>query len=647
MRRSAWGIAPLVAAALAIGVAAVPAGGSEWTMYGADPGRSGYQAVDGSGVPARLEWKRTGLVDRDVRTPPVVTGGPPEEQRTIYGTDRGDVVVRRLLGGGFLAATDVSAASNPFGSGVSSVTPVSTSTSAALGQTFVVHNERYVLSETETNVPGLQLAQIDEATGTRAKADADIAGTLGYVIDSSPVLTPADAGGNRTLLFVARTAEGSTEALFRIILANAASPAAQPSVAVSTGDINATATASPSLVWLRAADGTPTLYAAVGTVSGLRTFRVSDFAEGPGAPGLGQNVRTPTTPVTASGAPPGAPGSGLDVAPALYVATSEPGGGAARVHRLTQSGASQTLSVASSAPLAGDAADGLMTDVVVGPSGESAGSVYVGTSSGLYVLRAGDLAVRSSASGSFRNTVPAGTGSIVVAITDAGRQLILDQSSGALAPVEADLFTEDPGNAGSSKAFGQPSIARGLLQVTSDLGIFVYGLPSAPTGYWLVASDGGVFTYGDAGFFGSTGAMTLNRPIVGMAATPSGEGYWLVASDGGVFTFGDAGFFGSTGAMTLNRPIVSIAPAANGRGYWLVASDGGVFSFGNVGFFGSTGALRLNSPIVGADASATSSGYVFTAADGGVFTFGDVAFFGAAASLGPLNRPVVGIAAKP
>ena len=63
-------------------------------------------------------------------------------------------------------------------------------------------------------------------------------------------------------------------------------------------------------------------------------------------------------------------------------------------------------------------------------------------------------------------------------------------------------------------------------------------------GYWLVASDGGVFSFGDARFAGSTGAMTLNKPIVGMAATPDGGGYWLVASDGGVFSFGDARFCG-------------------------------------------------------------------------------------------------------
>ena len=35
--------------------------------------------------------------------------------------------------------------------------------------------------------------------------------------------------------------------------------------------------------------------------------------------------------------------------------------------------------------------------------------------------------------------------------------------------------------------------------------------------------DGGVFTYGNAAFYGSTGGLPLNAPIVGMAATPDGR----------------------------------------------------------------------------------------------------------------------------
>jgi hypothetical protein len=43
-----------------------------------------------------------------------------------------------------------------------------------------------------------------------------------------------------------------------------------------------------------------------------------------------------------------------------------------------------------------------------------------------------------------------------------------------------------------------------------------------------------------------------------MASTPDGKGYWLVASDGGIFAFGDAAFAGSTGSLTLNKPIVGM-----------------------------------------------------------------------------------------
>ena len=167
------------------------------------------------------------------------------------------------------------------------------------------------------------------------------------------------------------------------------------------------------------------------------------------------------------------------------------------------------------------------------------------------------------------------------------------------------------------------------------------GMAATPSGhgYWSVASDGGIFSFGDARFFGSTGALRLNRPIVGMAATPSGRGYWLVASDGGIFSFGDARFFGSTGALRLNRPIVGMAATPSGHGYWLVASDGGIFSFGDARFFGSTGALRLNRPIVGMAATPSGHGYWFVASDGGLFSFGDAGYHGSTAATDRARRP--------
>jgi hypothetical protein len=168
------------------------------------------------------------------------------------------------------------------------------------------------------------------------------------------------------------------------------------------------------------------------------------------------------------------------------------------------------------------------------------------------------------------------------------------------------------------------------------------GLPVAPVGYWLVATDGGIFAFGNAGFHGSTGAMRLNQPIVGMAHTPSAQGYWLVASDGGIFTFGDAVFHGSTGNIRLNQPIVGMAPTPSGNGYWLVASDGGIFSFGDAVFRGSTGNIRLNQPIVGMASTPSGRGYWMVARDGGIFSFGDATFFGSTGAM-RLNQPIVGM----
>ena len=81
-------------------------------------------------------------------------------------------------------------------------------------------------------------------------------------------------------------------------------------------------------------------------------------------------------------------------------------------------------------------------------------------------------------------------------------------------------------------------------------------------GYWTVSGLGVVTPHGGATSFGSVGAIHLNQPIVGMAATPDGNGYWLVAGDGGIFTYGDAKFFGSTGAIVLNKPMIGMADAS-------------------------------------------------------------------------------------
>jgi len=198
----------------------------------------------------------------------------------------------------------------------------------------------------------------------------------------------------------------------------------------------------------------------------------------------------------------------------------------------------------------------------------------------------------------------------------------------------------------------------GYLTVASDGGIFAFGqdfcgstgsltlnqpvvgMAAVPGqgGYWLVAADGGIFDYGDAGFYGSTGSLHLNAPVVGMAATPDGKGYWLVASDGGIFTYGDAGFYGSAASIP-GQDIVGMAETPDGLGYWEVSTTGQVFPYGDAVFAGDTRSLHLNGSIVGITPDPVTGGYWLVGSDGGIFAFG-APFFGSTGSI-HLNQPVV------
>ena len=70
-----------------------------------------------------------------------------------------------------------------------------------------------------------------------------------------------------------------------------------------------------------------------------------------------------------------------------------------------------------------------------------------------------------------------------------------------------------------------PSAVNGTIIDASTLGTI---LDDDNAGYALVATDGGMFTFGGADFFGSTGSMKLNQPIVGLAPTPAAgaTGWW-------------------------------------------------------------------------------------------------------------------------
>jgi hypothetical protein len=179
---------------------------------------------------------------------------------------------------------------------------------------------------------------------------------------------------------------------------------------------------------------------------------------------------------------------------------------------------------------------------------------------------------------------------------------------------------------------------------------------TAGHGYWLVGSDGGIFSFGSAGFYGSTGSLKLQRPVVGITPTANDGGYWLVAADGGVFSFGDAAFLGSIPGLglapagsgkphALNAPIVGIVPSDDGSGYFMVGSDGGVFAFGDARFAGSCpgiGGCAGGAIAVVRDAS--GKGYWLVTGTGHIYAFGDAPYLGAP---GPQSSPITSMVRTP
>lgn len=459
-----WRLVPWFLLLFAGPVTTAPA---HWPTLGGDAGRSGNQPVSGGTPPVRALYSKA---DQDVRTSIVTTSGAVSTQRFAYGT--ADHVHLRMLQSGApvgpaagLDVDDGAADADTFSVGL-----VNTSTSGALGQLLAVHND-----DDESTTGDISIAQIDETSGRLVK-QVPLAGTEGYSIRSSPALTAAGAGGERILFFAAEN--GDAERLFRVVVANPASAAASFGSVTSTGDIDANLQASPSIVSLRAADGQPTPFVAVGSSapdSALKTFAVSDLAAGPTSGDLGDDVQTATVPV-------GTDGSSPAPAPVLYVAARA--GEGSVVHRLVQNGNSQALATAASSPtLAGTPAPALATDVEAQAAGLAAGKVVVGTSQNLYLLDGSSLAQVAAFSQTALSPGTTGFGQTTAAVaegfayvtTDDGRQLVLRLADAQ--PVPAGDFAENPVNGPgrpAKSAFGQPAVSRSFVLFASQKGVFAY-----------------------------------------------------------------------------------------------------------------------------------------------------------------------------
>jgi hypothetical protein len=192
-----------------------------------------------------------------------------------------------------------------------------------------------------------------------------------------------------------------------------------------------------------------------------------------------------------------------------------------------------------------------------------------------------------------------------------------------------------------------PSVSQGTNYFGATGSPVSFPVQEASHGYWLVGSDGGIFSFGTAAFHGSMGGTALQRPVVAITPTSTGNGYWLVASDGGIFSFGDSTYHGSLPGIglhpagsglphSLNAPIVGMVPTYTGDGYFMVASDGGVFAFGDARFEGSCpGIGGCAGTAVAVMPDHTGNGYWLVTNTGGVYAFGDAGYYG-----GPSATPV-------
>ncbi len=160
---------------------------------------------------------------------------------------------------------------------------------------------------------------------------------------------------------------------------------------------------------------------------------------------------------------------------------------------------------------------------------------------GNYGVQVGDYSGAHNTQVVFTWSVPANTGGstitgyIVYDGTSTGNELAT--TSSGTTPITATSYTVTGLTIGPTYYFTvKPTNALGDSAASSEMSATPATPATMPTaGYWLVAYDVGIFSCGGCrSFYGTTGAMTLNKPIVGMGATQDrgsavaiGWGCWL------------------------------------------------------------------------------------------------------------------------
>lgn len=585
---AAWG-----ALALVLASSGVAAGADRWPLFGGDASRSGYDAADPGEVPVGAVWSRLGP-DANVRTPVVVSGGGgPDAQRVAYGTANGRVHLQELGSGatvgpeegieidtGFLDNTD------NFGTedGADAVGFADTSTAERLGQLLVLHGD-------EAGAV-VEIARIDLANAEK-NHEEPVDNLAGCRPQSSPMLTPPDATGGRVLYF---TVDCSVDPLLvRVpIVGDATRREAVVGEATYSVVPGLNPVASPALVVLPDAGGTPRFYVAVARSGSVNFYDASlalgatDAQEVPPslvAPlGSGNEVaQTPAAPATPAGAVAGGEGSGTGPAPAVYVAAAVDA--QTKVYKFVRQGPGLIAAASRLLPNSGAPAPAMAVAETVTASGAAAGGRLVVTSaSNLTVLDTADLGrVRQlSPSGplgadrGFARTTAAVSGAYAYVARDGGSsppEHLVVRVEDATA-IGAPDFVQAPGN-GAGPAWGQPAIARGYAIFGGPSGAFAYRSRdiTAPRVDLVAPAPGPVrgnvelaALAADArGIAGVTFRLTVDRGAgrtVGRAETAaSGSPYATEPGGGGRFVVSFASGGVPNGEYVLEA--VAVDPAGN------------------------------------------------------------------------------------
>ena len=152
-------------------------------------------------------------------------------------------------------------------------------------------------------------------------------------------------------------------------------------------------------------------------------------------------------------------------------------------------------------------------------------------------------------------SVPTGVTNTVVAGPPAapGAPTGLDASAGLRS---ATVSFTPPSNIGGRAITSYTVTATDLTDAARG-GQTATGAQSPITLSGLIGGDTYQFTATATNSVGTGPSSTPSNPVV--PTLPVVNGYWLVASDGGIFAFGDAKFYGSTGSLRLNQPMVGMA----------------------------------------------------------------------------------------